>query len=183
MDTFEYLSVMISIVLGLGVAQLVTGLGQTIRDRDTVRPYWLSVLWVVIMILAHIQTWWAMFGMRDYRAWSFATFFVVLLQPVVLYLQSSLLTPDPDEGPRAAYYRQSRWFHGLFIAVLAISLLKDFMLDGRLPEAANVAAHGLFFVLSAISMTTRNPRIHQALGPFVLAALLLYIGMLFAQLD
>lgn len=185
MQAFDYLSVMVSIVLGLGVAQLLTTLGVIIRERDRLKPYWLTVLWIGILILAHIQTWWAMFGMHDVRDWSFLGFFTLLLQPIVLYLQSSLLTPNLDRETDmvAAFERQSRVFFGLFILLLLISLTKDLVIGGRLPEPLNLAAHGLFITLSLIGAVTRRRRVHEILGPVTALLMLAYIGVLFMRLD
>ena len=65
MDRFSYLSVLISIILGLGITQLVTGLGRLIQARHRVRLYWPSVVWTGILLLIHVQTWWSMFGLRN----------------------------------------------------------------------------------------------------------------------
>ena len=45
MDAFSYLSVLISIVLGLGVTQLLTGFGRLIEARDRVRSYGPVLIW------------------------------------------------------------------------------------------------------------------------------------------
>jgi hypothetical protein len=43
MDTFNYLSVLISIILGLGITQLLSGLGRSLEYRDKDRLYWPSL--------------------------------------------------------------------------------------------------------------------------------------------
>jgi len=184
-QAFDYLSVMVSIVLGLGVTQLLTTLGVIIRERDRLKPYWLTVLWIGILILAHIQTWWAMFGMREVADWSFLGFFMLLLQPILLYLLSSLLTPnlDRDTDMEAAFERQTRAFFGTFILLLLVSLAKDLVIGGRLPDAPNLGAHVLFLTLSAIGALTRRRRVHEIMGPVTALLMLAYIGALFMRLD
>ena len=39
-EEFQYLAVLLSIVLGLGVTQLLTGVGRLVQARGRVRPYW-----------------------------------------------------------------------------------------------------------------------------------------------
>src|SRR5512139_2208617 len=94
MEEFSYLSVLITIILGLGIAQLMTGLGWLIVSRERVRLYWPTVAWVALLLVFHILTWWTMFGLRNYREWNFLAFLVLLLQPIVLYLLAVLILPD-----------------------------------------------------------------------------------------
>lgn len=185
MGAFDYLSVMVSIVLGLGVAQLLATLGVIIRERDHIKPYWLTVLWIGMLLLIHVQTWWAMFGMSDHQGWSFPAFFLMLLQPILLYLVSSLLTPNLDRETDmiAAFERQSRVFFSLFGAILVVSILKDVVIDRQLPETPNLVAHGVFMALSVIAAVTRRRRVHEIMGPITAVLLLGYIGALFMKLD
>lgn len=44
MDAFSYLSVLLSIVLGLGPTQLLTAVGRLIRHREHVRVHWLPLV-------------------------------------------------------------------------------------------------------------------------------------------
>lgn len=39
MEAFNYLAVLISIILGLGIAQLLTGFGRWIEYRKTFKPF------------------------------------------------------------------------------------------------------------------------------------------------
>jgi hypothetical protein len=185
MAAFDYLSVMVSIVLGLGVAQLLTTLGVIIRERDHIKPYWLTVLWIGILVLIHVQTWWAMFGMRDHEGWSFPGFFMLLLQPILLYLLSSLLTPNLDAGTDmvGAFARQSRAFFGIFILILLVSVAKELVVGGRLPGPANLAAHGVFLAVATIGVLTRRRQVQEIMGPIIGLLMLAYIGVLFMRLE
>lgn len=185
MGAFDYLSVMVSIVLGLGVTQLLTTLGAIFRERDHIKPYWLTNLWIGILVLIHVQTWWAMFGLRDHGDWAFPGFFVLLLQPIILYLMSSLLTPNLDREADLvrAFERQSRGFFGLFILLLVVSILRDVVINDRMPDAPNLAAHGVFMALSIVAALTRRRRVHEIMGPITAVLVLAYIATLFMRLD
>ena len=187
MDRFSYLSVLISIILGLGITQLVTGLGRLIQARHRVRLYWPSVVWTGILLLIHVQTWWSMFGLRNQSDWTFAQFFVVLLQPIVLSLLAALVLPDinadTDADLRESYYIQSRWFFSLMLLLLVVSLAKDLVLSGSLPVPMNVAAHGLFMALAVGGVATRREWYHHMMAPAMLALMLAYIAVLFARLQ
>ena len=64
MDAFSYLSVLLSIILGLGLTQLLTAVGRVIRHRDRVRVDWLPMLWAGVLLVVYVQVWWSMFGLR-----------------------------------------------------------------------------------------------------------------------
>jgi hypothetical protein len=187
MDRFSYLSVLISIILGLGITQLVTGLGRLIQARHRVRLYWPAAVWVAVLLLIHVQTWWAMFGLRNQTDWTFGQFFIVLLQPIVLSLLAALVLPDINADTHADlrenYYAQSRWFFSLLFLLLVVSLVKDVALSGSLPVPINVAAHALFMVLAAGGVLTRRASYHELLAPVNAVLVLGYIGVLFTRLQ
>ena len=186
MDEFSYLIVLISIILGLGITRLLTGLGQQIELRRHIRTYWPSIVWAVIVLLIHVQTWWSMFGMRDHEGWTFLDFLVVLLQPITLYLLAALALPTASAGAptdlRTHYYEQSRWFFALLCVLLGISLLKDVALSGSLPSALNVMFHGVSFALAATGAVTKRERFHEANALLTAALVGVYIAALFSRL-
>jgi hypothetical protein len=191
-DEFSYLSVLLSIVLGLGITQLLTALGRLIQARERVRMFWPAPAWAVLLLVTHVQTWWTMFGLRDQAAWTFFTFLLVLLQPVLLYLLAALVLPDfgetadPGEGTvdlRRHYFRQARWFFGLALALLAVSVLKDVALDGELPDTPNLLAHLLFAALWGTAAVTRRERYHLLLAPLSFVLFTGYVALLFLRME
>ena len=55
MTSFEYLSVLISIILGLGLTHLLSAVRDLIQQRAQVRWHWLPVLWAGLIFVAQIQ--------------------------------------------------------------------------------------------------------------------------------
>jgi hypothetical protein len=98
-DEFGYLSVIISVILGLSIAQLLQGISQVINARDRVRMYWPTMAWTVLLLLVDIQAWWAMFGYRNRHAWTFVQFTIVLFEAIMLYLLAAIVLPNiPNEA-------------------------------------------------------------------------------------
>lgn len=186
MDAFSYLSVLLSIILGLGLTQLLTAVGRVIRHRDHVRMDWLPMLWAAVLLLVYVQVWWSMFGMRQLRSWTFLEFLVVLGQTVTLYMMAALLLPDDIDASgvdlRGYYERQHRWFFTFFLATLVISVGKDVLIGGRLPEQLNVAFHIVFAAIALSAILVRRRRYHEIVGLTGAAAMVAYVGLLFARL-
>jgi hypothetical protein len=185
-DAFSYLSVLLSIVLGLGVTQVLTGVGRTIEARQRVQVYGPALIWAAVILLIHVQTWWVMFGMRAHQGWTFGAFLLVLLQPAVLYLLAALVLPTDFSRDaidlRLHYDSHARWFFALALVLLAQSLLRDRVLNGSFPGGVNLGAHLVFFALWGGALFTRRPAYHWFAALATLALFSLYVASLFDRL-
>jgi hypothetical protein len=59
MSVIEYVSVFVSIVLGLAVAELGTSFHRLMRARERVRWHWMSLALAFFMLLNILAVWWA----------------------------------------------------------------------------------------------------------------------------
>jgi hypothetical protein len=136
--------------------------------------------------LIQVQTWWAMFALRSVKQWSFATFLIVLLQPVAIFMMAALIVPQISGRTtdlKDDYFREFRWFFSALLLGLAASLAKNVMLTGGLPELRDFAAHLLFIGIAITAMVSRSARVHTILAVLGLALLSGYIGTLFTTLS
>jgi len=187
MDSFSYLSVFISLILGLGVTHLLTGVAALIRSRSNVKLWWPTPLWMATTFLIQVQTWWAMFTLRTIERWSFAAFLIVLLQPVAIFMMAALIVPRTVSGRavdlKGDYFRESRWFFSALLLALSASLAKNLILTGSLPEPRNLGAHIVFIGIASAAIASRSARIHLILAIAGLALLTGYIAVLFTTLS
>jgi zinc transporter ZupT len=93
-DAFSYLSVLISIVIGLAITQILQGYRTLLISRRRVRFFGPTLAWGGLLLLIAVQSWWAMFGMRQHARWTFVEFAILLLQTILLYLLAALVIPD-----------------------------------------------------------------------------------------
>jgi len=186
MDAFGYLSVLISIVLGLAITELLQGARNVLLARGHVRLFGPTIAWAGLLLLIDTQAWWAMFGMRLRPAWTFADFVMVLLETILLYLLAGLLFPHiRPELPidlREHYFRHRGWFFGLAVLLLVVSVSKDYVLDGHLPGTTNLTFHAIFLVLWGTAVLTAKAWYHAVLPVAMAVAFSLYIFFLFARL-
>ncbi|HEX8281419.1 MAG TPA: hypothetical protein VF551_08580 [Chthoniobacterales bacterium] len=186
MDEFSYLSILLSIILGLAVTQVLTGFRGLLQSRARVRVYWPTIAWACIALVICAQTWWAMFDLRAYHAWTFAGFAIVLFHLICLYMFAALVLPDfPPDQPvdlRAFYFAQHRWIGALVVVAACVSLSKDLVLHGRLPDRVNVVFHLVFIVAAGASAITRAEWFHKLLVLAISVLFALYIVLLFASL-
>lgn len=94
MDAFSYLSVLLSIIIGLAITQVLQGYRALLLARGRVQGDGTALLWSALILLFATQAWWASFGLRDQAQWSFVGFAVVLLQMILLYMMAAVVLPD-----------------------------------------------------------------------------------------
>jgi hypothetical protein len=186
MDAFSYLSVLLSIIIGLAITQILTGFRGIVLWRSRVRVYWPVPLWAGTLLLINVQSWWAMFELREVTGWTFAAFAVVLAQSIAQYLLAGIVFPDfsrdADIDLREHYWAHVHWFFGLFVAVLLISLAKSEVVYGKLPDREDLFFHGVFIALSATALLTRRARYHEFLALFGAGVFCAYVITLFTRL-
>lgn len=181
-DTFNFLSVLFSVIMGLALTEVLQGFRRLILARRRVVLYWPALLWGGLMILIVAQAWWGMFGMRVFQSWNFAMYGIVVVQITLMYLASGVAMPElPEHGPvdmRAAYFANNRWFFSLLAATIASTFLKDFITVGRIGLSWNVGFLLLCFSMSVIAAATRSAWYHCLLAPFVIVAMAVYTTFL-----
>ena len=113
MDPFGYLSILTSIVLGLGDTRVLTGFGRLLVVRHGQRLYWVHLMWALNLFLYLVLEWWILFRWRNQPEWNFFLFLFVLLSPTVGFLLSVLLFPEAmEDGMDLEEHctRNNRWF-------------------------------------------------------------------------
>ena len=186
MTEFAYLSVLLSIILGLAVTQILQGWRARMIYHARVRGYWLTELWSVITLMICTQMWWAMFGLRDRHDWTFGQFTILLGQTIFIYLSAALLYPDfwahETVDLRTHYFTQAKYMFGSMCAVIILSLWRHFAIEGAMHHGADLAFH-LFFLVTAISGAfVVREWFHKLVSILVGGSFLAYVVFLFARL-
>lgn len=168
MSRFEYLSVLISIVIGLGLSEVVTNWGRILRRRRRVGFYWLHGLWSVFTVVFMVQFWWGFWNFRTVDAWTFAGLGAVVSEALVMVLAALVLVPDevPSAGLdlRHHYYEHSRLFFCLAAALLVqLAVVDSVVSDQRFLHVEN-AIRGAGLVVVAVAAFSESERVHAAVG-------------------
>lgn len=165
MTAFEHLAVLISIVLGLGITQLLTSLHRVVQARQRVRFHPLPLLWAGLIFVTQIEWWWAIFAMRRETVWNFFYFLFVLLSPVTLYLASAFALPEiePDDTRhydlRAYYYENRGWFFGIVAAGPVLDAIRRAVQAGTWRDLGAMS-NAIAAVLVVTLAVSRRPWYH-----------------------
>jgi len=167
MSLFEFLMVLVSIIVGLGIAEILTGIARLIRCRGSIQGYWVHSVFVTVMFFALLQQWWEIWGLRDAPEWTFHGLLMMLTGPVGLFLIAHLLFPEPMHGAnvREYYYGAMRpiWWLGAVTVVLA-TLFRPLIFDSDLLTPDNASSF-LFFIGFIALATSKRPILHAIVLP------------------
>jgi hypothetical protein len=186
MDAFSYLSVLISIILGLAIAQVLQGYRALLLARSRTQLDPTPLIWSGLVLLFASQAWWASFGLSARQDWDFLGFAVILVQMGLIYMLSALVLPDVAPGEAihlGDHFQQHRkTFFVFLIAMLAASIAKEAVLSDRLPSPVNLAFHIGFGTGALAGIVLRGKRSQLALALIAGASFLAYVALLFAHL-
>jgi len=172
MDRFSFVMVLLSIIVGLGVTELLTNLARQIQNRATIKHYWIHTLLSLMVFLALLQQWWESWDQRFVESWSFPILLLMLGGPIGLYITSHLLFPKDLEGAdlKALYYRSHRVLYGIGVVTVAFATIyRPLSFGDGLIDADNASSVliALAFLTLAIS---KKPVVHHTIVPVLCGA-------------
>ncbi|MEE4381705.1 MAG: hypothetical protein V2J02_06890 [Pseudomonadales bacterium] len=174
MSLFEFLMVFVSIIVGLGVTEALSGIARQIRFRDASGAYWVHSCLVALVLLALVQNWWELWQLRELSQWGFSSLLFMLVPPASMYLIAHLLFPDPVRGSdfRAYYFGPMRpvWWLAV-LAATSSTLFRPLAFGSDLVSLDNVSA--ALMVVGFVTLgVSRNPWLHAIAVPAFLGLLL-----------
>jgi hypothetical protein len=180
---FDYLGVLISIILGLALTHLLWGLSRLIHMRRTIKIYWVHVVWVLNTLIYVLAIWWGMYWWKHQTNWTIQQFFFLAGYATVLFMLGSMLFPPdcPSDIDLEAYFFHNRlWFFGIQLAAMLLDI-PETLLKGseglRAVPREYLVVMPLFLTVSIIGLSTANRKVHAVLAPAWLAIIIGYVTM------
>jgi hypothetical protein len=175
MDLFEYLMVMVSLIVGLGLTQVLRGVGRIVRSS---RRFSVVTLWAVFLFLLYIQMWWSLWDLRDLSDWTQFSFVYVIGIPCSLFATTELLLPQltaPDIDWREHFFSVRPWLLGVFAVFLLLSHSWSYVL-GDLPLTHPYRlAQAFQYLPLAVGLASTRPKVHLTVVS------ILIVGLVIAQ--
>ena len=154
MQMFEYIVVLISIVLGLALTHLMQGVAGLIQHPERARIWWVHLMWVAYMFLNSIFWWWYEFRLQRIETWTFSLYAFVVFYAFYIYLICALLFPrdlEGYDGYRDYFLSRRKWFFGLLIGWGAVDLIDTAIKNT--PEMNYFASLGTEYLISQVALT------------------------------
>jgi hypothetical protein len=170
---FGYVRTVISIIVGLSIGRLLTGITRFIQHPKQQKIFAAHLAWSFFMLIYVIHFWWWEFHL-DVVRWNFAIYCFAVLYLSMIFTLCTLLFPDSISeytGYQDYFMSRRRWFFGILIVIFLFDIL-----DGRVKGADYLSSLGLglwfrlaFYVAGSIAATlSRNVKFQTA---FAVAAL------------
>lgn len=183
MDPFEYTVVLSSLIIGLGIAQLLQGTADVLSHIKHVKLSWPLTLMVIKCFLLCVQDWWINYqyaGSVD--SWSIRMVLFVLVYPIFLFIWARMLFPTglrSQEHDLDAYY-MDQW-KSLFtveLITIILSIFHNLFISGySLIEQVPLMVYEFVFVVFIV-MGPKDKRVHLA---FQVVSLLIVSIIVFSQ--
>ncbi len=170
MQMFEYVIVLISIVIGLALTHLMQGVAGVIQHPSRDRIWWVHLVWAAYMFISILFWWWWEFQLQHIQAWTFPIYLFVIFYAFYLFLICAILFPrdlEGFEGYKDYFLARRRWFFGLLLGWSVIDVI-DTWIKG--PDYfASVGADAFIFnvilaLTSIVGITVRRPAVQAVLA-------------------
>lgn len=178
-SAFEYVSILVSIILGLGITQILSSFSDLLYHYKEIKFYWPHTLWILFILFLHIQDWFITYQLKDKLAWSLPALFFILLYPITLFIAAKMLLPanENDKGTDMRIYYKSH-YPVIFLIVgisIIISILFNIILLKKPLEHQILL---LLFFISTMWIAFKkleNDLLHKAIALIICSASVLSV--------
>jgi hypothetical protein len=173
LDLFEYLMVMVSIVLGLGATQALRGLSKIAQSSRTFLPL---TIWAAILFYIYIQVWWALWDLTAVGAWNQLFYYLLIAVPCSLFAATELLLPlgsSPDTDWKSHFFSVRRSFFIVFLFFAFLATINTYVFINVSLTHPYRITQAIIMSLVATAIFVKKPKIHLWLSVSVACVLLL----------
>ena len=176
---FEYVSILVSIILGLGITQLLSSFADLLYNYKKVKFYLPHTIWIFFLLFLHIQDWFITYQLKDNAVWYLPELSFILLYPIALFIIAKLILPtnhlEESESMKTFYFTQYPVIFLVMSCAIIISIaLNMFLLKKNITEELPIFIF-LITLLSVIGFKITKPIVHQTLAILVLLGTLLSV--------
>lgn len=131
MRAFDFVMTLYSFVYALGVAQILSTVGDMIRAGERLRFSWLNALWMLNVLLAIVAWWLSLWDLRAEERWPMVTVLVLFAVACLLYVLARMVSaPIPEEGTvdlRRYHEAEGRKYAAVFAVECAFTIGSVFL--------------------------------------------------------
>ena len=168
MSIFEYIMVLTSIIIGLGITELLTGLVRILRSTHKEGFFFPQAMWGLFIFLHLLIIWWTRWDLRHSIDWTFVQLLLSLTAPTLLFILAGLVFPH-NRSSVDHYHRHRVSFFTIFSVVIFVDLIHEIFIEG-----SSLISPVSFIVAVALTSTllcrfTTDNRIHGAAATITVA--------------
>ena len=187
MSAFEYVIVMVSVVLSLGVAHSLAGFAQLAQGSHKVRWSLTHALWWTIIFSCNLDLWLSLWTVRDQDTWPLPAWLAAFGAACLVYLANYLATPRPAAGADAIdlwvfHLANRKRYLTAQLGYLLVGIVLNATLLPKQFELANVTAAGPALVGIVLAILVPNRWVQRLIALLVGGLFLAYYVSFFSEL-
>ena len=176
MSQFEFLLILAGVVIGIAMAEIVSGWGRVVRSPIPIRFDWIQSGWTLVILLNAMIYWVGIWPYSNSGVEYLGQVFFLVAPTLFLVIIAFAITPVEFSGHQFSmrdYYMERRRPIFLFYAIFSVvSTLADYVL-GVLRASPFEIGFNLLFVVPLIFLAfTTRALVHGAFMVIYLAAML-----------
>lgn len=176
MSLFEFVMVLTSILIGLGIAELLNGVVKMLRTDFKERYYLPQIVWAAFLLLHLIVIWWSRWDLRDTLQWNFLQLLLSLTAPVLIFILASLIFPEKVNA-RIHYFRHRRIFFSLLTIILVVDILHETIVEGTAFFSWDILVAGAILAMILWARFSKSDVTHYVASITSLMLLSLFVFM------
>ena len=180
MEPFEYVVVLTSLILGLGIAQILTSVADIVSNVKNVKLCLPHALLTLAVFLLHILEWWINYQYSAVvKEWTLGIILSILVYPILLFLLARMLFPTGIRGHETDlnhyFFDQWRWFYGIALATFLVSAWQNtFIQKLAIMDSWPQFLTGSIYLI-VILLNTRNSWVHSILQIASIIGLIIFL--------
>ncbi|MGL1885392.1 MAG: hypothetical protein OCD76_02660 [Reichenbachiella sp.] len=156
MEPYEYIVVLTSIILSLGIAQILNGTADMVANFKKIKFSYTHTVLIAVVFLVYIQDWFYSYNYSKLvEVWDLPNVLFLFSFPIVLFLESRFLFPTGTRSMETDmdkyFYENWRVIYSLFAITIAISIVQNYSFSGlefieQIPLFIYLAVYLMFII-------------------------------------
>jgi hypothetical protein len=127
MKPFEFVLVIISVIVGLALTEFAIGVSYMIINYERANFYWPYIVLMLCGLMSCLNYWATVYKLRKVQTWTVSYIGIVFLSGLIFFIMTRIYFPNPDKFDQD----YQRYFHENVrtIFVLMICFVISFILE------------------------------------------------------
>ena len=168
MDSFRWIAVVLSMILGLGITRLLSASVAVFRSRTHSRLDWVPLVWAGCIFMWQLQFWWAIIELPALvKTWSVGYFLTLVTLTLLLFVSAALVLPPLElkdgESLQDSFERDGRWSLLSLSAYFLLALAVDWVFWHVSPFSNGGGLLVPLMILPLVFLWTKSRRVQEAI--------------------
>jgi hypothetical protein len=177
MSSFEFISILMSIVIGLGVTNLLSGAARAFYRRNKTPMDEVNIVVTVATLLLLVLQWWVTFKWNTETHWSFDRFLALIVWTISMYLMTVFLYPPDisEEEERQIRFEHNRsGYYSSFILMCVLDIVQAAMHGDLFHPIWYLPYAGQYTLFAAGGLCARRRSYDRFFGWYLLITILIW---------